>query len=150
VPPAYNLRKGRICAGILQPLLRRPLPKVREKASRIVLRLISRGAVKKSCLKDMCERTVFFCNKSEEGEEEKNCIRVNFFMTRRVFSDEELKLFLQEKNIDVLKILHRYEANVWQRSLACKSCDHVTLRCWLCDRCSSCCSYNTEKLECEK
>jgi hypothetical protein len=105
----------------------------------------------------MCERTVFFCNKSEKGEEEegkgeneKNCIRVNFFMTRRVFSDEELKLFLQEKNIDVLKILHRYEANVWQRSLACKSCDHVTLRCWLCDRCSSCCSYNTEKLECEK
>ena len=71
-------------------------------------------------------------------------------MKSYVKSDNELKLYFKTCKVDVLKIVHKYEINALKKSYACVSCDYVTLRCWLCDQCKSCCLANVEKLECDE
>jgi hypothetical protein len=68
-------------------------------------------------------------------------------MSNKIKSDDELKHFLKENNINILNIIHKYEPNERCASYACVSCDYVTLRCWLCDQCISCCSYNVSLIE---
>ena len=68
-------------------------------------------------------------------------------MSTKIKSDEELKQFFKEHNINVLNIIHKYEQNNRCVSYSCISCDYVTIRCWLCDQCISCCSYNVSLLE---
>ena len=68
-------------------------------------------------------------------------------MKNKIKSDDELKLFLREHKINVLHIIHNYEANARCASYACASCDYITVRCWLCDQCISCCSYNVAMIE---
>ena len=68
-------------------------------------------------------------------------------MNHIIKSDQELKLFFKEKKINVLKILHKYEQNKLGHSYACVSCSYTTVRCWLCDQCISCCTFNVNLLE---
>jgi hypothetical protein len=65
----------------------------------------------------------------------------------KIKSDEELKTFFKQCNIDVLKIIHTFEKNINHYSYACISCDYVTVQCWLCNQCVSCCTSNVERLE---
>jgi hypothetical protein len=65
-------------------------------------------------------------------------------MSRKIKSDAELRQFFKERNVNVLKIIHRYEP---LKVLSCSCCSYVTKLCWLCDQCESCCLYNVEQLE---
>ena len=62
-------------------------------------------------------------------------------------TDQELKEFLKEKEIDPQSIIHRFEANSKEDVRSCITCDYVVLRCWLCDQCISCCKISSDKLE---
>ncbi len=65
----------------------------------------------------------------------------------KIKSDEELKTFFKQCNVNVMNIIHKYEQNINQYRYACVSCDYVTVRCWLCNQCVSCCTRNVDRLE---
>lgn len=65
-------------------------------------------------------------------------------MTPRIMSDEELKRFLKKIEVEAVKIDHLYGPS--GTCLACVACEYVTDRCWLCEHCVSCCTYNVKNI----
>ncbi len=62
-------------------------------------------------------------------------------------TDQGLKEFLKEKQIDPQNIIHRYEPNSKENAKSWITCDYVVSRCWLCDQCISCCKISNDKLD---
>ncbi len=58
----------------------------------------------------------------------------------KILSDVELKSLLRELHVDVSKLEHLYDKS--GTCLSCVECEYVTERCWLCERCVSCCTFN--------
>ena len=65
-------------------------------------------------------------------------------MSRIIMTDKELKSFLKKLEVDSSKIDHLYGPS--GTCLACVACDYVTNRCWLCEHCVSCCTYNVKNI----
>lgn len=64
--------------------------------------------------------------------------------TCNVMTDVELKVFLKNKNINVLDILHTYKIGL---EGVCHGCDYYVKKCWLCEQCISCCNYTEQRNE---
>ena len=67
----------------------------------------------------------------------------NLKIKKKIMSDVELRIFLKQIDVNVLKIDHSFDGN---QVRACVTCNYVVRRCWLCDQCKCCCDWNVAKL----
>ncbi len=62
-------------------------------------------------------------------------------------TNQELKEFLKEKQLNALNIWHNYKPTGEETIQEWTICNYAIVRCWLCDKCITCCKKKIKRLE---